>query len=112
MRQIQATDIFALARVLNAIGIKEEVKKVAMQANSIQDLSESDIGFDFIFSIFEKATQKKAEKELFEFFANIFEEDVETVKKLDPVDFIDRILEAADVEKWKAFFSRAVKLMK
>lgn len=112
MRQIQATDIFALARLLNAIGIKEEVKKIAMQANSIQDLNQSDVGFDFLFGIFEKAIQKKAEKELFEFFSNIFEEDVETVKRLEPVEFIDRILEAADIEKWKAFFSRAAKLMK
>lgn len=114
MRKLQATDLFAMARVVNAIGIKDEVKAIAMKANNVKELAENkeSIGFELLFGIFEKATQKKAERELFEFFANIFEMPPQEVQSLDPVDFVDKVIEAADVEKWKAFFSRLASLMK
>lgn len=112
MRKLQATDIFAFCRVVNAIGIKEEIKEIAMKATNLSDVNVEELGFNLIFAIFEKATQKKAEQELFEFFAGIFEMKTEEAMKLDPVDFLDRVMEAADVEKWKVFFRRVASLMK
>lgn len=113
MRNLQATDIFAFCRVVNAIGVKEDIKKIMMKANAISDIkNQSELGFELLFSIFEKATQKKAESQLFEFFAGIFEEPVEEVKQLDPVEFVDKLIEAADIDRWKAFFLRVAALMK
>jgi hypothetical protein len=114
MRKLMATDIFAFCRVVNAIGIKDEVKKIAMKANSVKDIADNqeELGFELLFTVFEKATQKKSENELFNFFAGIFEMPVEEVKELDPVDFIDKVLESAEIDKWKAFFSRVASLMR
>ena len=112
MRKLQSTDIFAFCRIINAVGIKEEIKAIAMKANSLKDINKEEAGFDLLFSLFEKASGEKAEEELFKFFANIFEEDVEIVKKMDPVEFIDKLMEAADIEKWKLFFSRVAALTK
>ncbi len=110
MRKLASIDIFAFCRVVTAIGIKDEVKSIAMKVDKASDLKE-ELGFDLLFNIFEKATAKKGEKALFEFFAGIFEMSPEDVSRMDPVDFMDTVLEAADIEKWKAFFSRVAALM-
>ena len=113
MRNLQSTDIFAFCRVVNAIGIKEEIKDIAMKANSLKDIaSREDLGFDLIFAVFEKATTKGAEDQLFEFISGLAEMPAEELKAMDPCDFIELILQIANVEKWKAFFSSVAKLMK
>lgn len=112
MRSLKATDIFAMARLVNAIGIKEEVKTIAMKANKLSDITVEEQGFDLLFGIFEKATEKKAEAKFFEFFSGIFEKPVKELENMDPVDFLNGVLEAANVEKWKAFFSAVARLMK
>jgi hypothetical protein len=113
MRNLQASDIFVFARVLNKIGIKDEVKNMVLKASNVKEIVENqdELGFDFLFAIFEKATGEKAEKELFKFFAGIMEIETEEAMKMDPCDFIDAILEMAEPEKWKAFFTRVAKLI-
>ena len=69
-----------------------------------------EIGFELLFGIFEKATSEKGENELYKFLSDIFEMSVEEVSKMDPIEFIDTIFEVANLEKWKAFFSRLAKL--
>lgn len=111
MRDLQAKDIFAFARVVSAIGLKEEIRDIAMKANKLTDLTKEELGFDLIFSVFEKAVTQKTESAFFSFMANIFEMDEAEVAAMDPVDFIDKAMEAADLEKWKAFFERVAQLM-
>lgn len=114
MRQLKTTDIFAFCRLVNAIGIKEEIRKIVMEADSLHDIHSNaeQVGFDLMFGIFEKAIQKKSEEKLFEFFSGLFEMETEAVKNMDPVDFIEGIMQIANMEKWRAFFSRAAALMK
>lgn len=109
MRKLQTHDIFAFGRVIKEIGIKEEVKCICMKANTIGDLYES--GFELIFGIFEKCTSEEAENALIKFFADILEEDPQAVKECDPVEFMDKIFEVAEPEKWKAFFTRVASLI-
>lgn len=111
MRSLQAQDIFAFGRVISAIGIKDEIKDIAMKANKLTDLTKEELGFDLIFSIFEKAVTQKTESAFFSFMAGIFEMDEAEVKAMDPIDFINMAMEAADLEKWKAFFKRVAQLM-
>ena len=110
MRKLKSTDIFKLARLCAEIGIKEEVKKVAMKANNMKEVEEQ--GFELMFSIFEKEVSKKGEKAIFSFFAEILEEDAKVLIEMDPIEFLDKVLEVADIDKWKAFFSRVATLMK
>lgn len=108
MRKLQTSDIFGMCRVVSAIGVKEEIRSIAL---SKEKKSMEDKGYDLIFALFEKATASKAEKEFYKFFANIFEMEPKEVEKMDPVEFMDMLVEAASIDKWKAFFSRVASIM-
>lgn len=112
MRSLQTSDVFCMCRLLNQIGMKEEIKAIAMQANNMSDLAKEEVGFEVLFNLLDKATQKKSEKLIYEFLGNILEEDPEAIEKSDPVELIDKIVQVAEPEKWKAFFSRVASLMK
>ncbi|MBH1941634.1 hypothetical protein I5677_12095 [Mobilitalea sibirica] len=110
MRNLQARDVFAACRVLNKIGIKDDIKKLAKKADKAADVWDN--GFDLLFSVFEKATSKNAEKPIYEFIAGLFECEPDEVEKMDFFDLCEKLKEVADPEKWKNFFNKAANLMK
>ena len=113
MRSLRTSDIFSACRLLTSIGVREEIKEVARQAEESKTKKiKVDMGFDLIFGIIEKATQEGAEKEIYKFIAGLFECDWETVRDMDPVEMLDKLEEVANFEKWKNFFKRAAALMR
>lgn len=110
MRKLQTHDIFAFGRVVKEIGIKDDLKNICMNSNNISDVYES--GFELLFTLFEKATTDRAENALLKFFADIFEEDVDSVKTSDPVEFLDKLVEVAEPQKWRDFFIRVASLIR
>lgn len=113
MRSLQSSDIFSACRLLSAIGVKEEFKALAEKAKLVKDKNAMmDAGYDLIFTLLEKATTSKAEKEWYKFLGNILEVKPEEVETMDPCDLLDNIFQVADVQKWRDFFSRVLQLMK
>ena len=113
MRNLRTSDIFSACRLLNAIGVREEIRTVAMQAEESKTKKvKVDMGFDLLFGILEKATQESAEEEIYKFIANLFECDWENVRDMDPVELLEKLEEVANFEKWKSFFVRVAGLMK
>lgn len=110
MRKLETRDIFAGARIVAAVGVKEELKKMALSQKEKGKKAE-DVGFDLIYTIFEKAAQVGVEYKIYEFLGNLFEVTPEEVASLDPCDCLDKIEEVATMKQWKDFFSRAVSLM-
>lgn len=113
MRNLQTSDLFAACRILNAIGVREEIREVAKEAaeNKTKKV-QFDMGFDLMFGILEKATQEKAETEIYKFIANLFECEWTEVRDMDPIEMFEKLEAVADLEKWKNFFKRAATLMK
>jgi len=107
MRTLQNTDIFAFGRIIKKANIKEEIKKIATD----KDTTEESLGFDLLFILFTNCSDKEVEEEIFTFLASLFEEDIETVKKSDPIETIEKLKNVADWEKWKSFFSLTAKSM-
>lgn len=112
MRNLQTQDIFAFVRLIDEVGIKDELKKLILSKDSIADITTESFGYDLIFTLIEGASKKKAEEALYEFFSNIIEKSKEELRTMDAVDFIETIIKVADPEKWKSFFSSVAKLMK
>lgn len=109
MRKLQSTDVFACCRLLTEIGLKDEIKHIALGINTLGDIDVNEVGFNLIWSIFEKATSKKAEDKVYKFLSDILEEDVETLKKSDPAEFIEKVV---GIEGWSSFFSSVANLMR
>lgn len=108
MRTLQNTDIFAFGRILKKANIKEEIKNITTNKETTQE----SLGFDLLFILFTNCSQKEVEEEIFAFLASLFEEDVETVKKSEPLETIEKLQKVADWKRWQDFFSLAAKSMK
>lgn len=112
MRELQTPDIFAFVRLINKSGIKDELKAKALDIKNISDINAESLGFDLISMIIEKASEPKIEKEIYSFFAPIFEMTEEEIKKMDAIEFLESVTKVASLERWKDFFESAVKLTK
>lgn len=112
MRKLQTNDVFEFCRVIKRIGLKEEIRDICLRYDSLEEMQTAEAGFDIIFSLFDKATEENSEDELYKFIARIFETDVDSVSKMDPIDLINSLLEVADKEKWKSFFKFVASSMK
>ena len=108
MRTLQNTDIFSLGRILSKANLKEEIKNIATDKNTTPE----SLGFDLLFTLFTKCSDKQVEEEIYEFLASIFEVDAEYIKKMDPIVTMEKLQEVADWERWKDFFSLGAKLVK
>lgn len=105
MRGLQTSDIFSAVRVLTKIGVREEIKEVAKQAEASKTKKvQIDFGFDLMFGIIEKAAQQNAENEIYIFIADLLECEPEEVRVMNPVKLFKSLLEVANVEEWKDFF--------
>ena len=112
MRNLQTQDVFAFVRLIDKVGIKNELKTLILSKNSIKDLTQESFGYDLIFTLISGASTKPAEEALYEFFANIMECDKESLRTMDATEFLEKAVKVAEPEKWKNFFSSVAKLMK
>lgn len=112
MRNLQTQDVFAFVRLIDEVGIKDDLKKLILSKDSIKELTQESFGYDLIFTLISGASKKKAEQALYEFFAPLMEKTPDEVRIMEPTDFIESVIKVADVEKWKSFFTSVAKLMK
>lgn len=113
MRNLRTSDLFAACRLLSKIGVREEIKQVAKDAEESKGKRiQFDLGFDLLLGIVEKATQEKAEIEIYKFIADLFECEWENVRDMKPTELIKKLEDVADIEEWKNFFGSVARLMK
>lgn len=113
MRSLQTSDIFSACRLLAKIGVREEIREVAKQAEENKTKKiKVDLGFDMLFGILEKATKEDSEEEIYKFIASLLEQDWQEIRIMDPIELLDQLEKVADIEKWKNFFKRVAALMK
>ena len=110
MRKLKTSDVPVLCRCLKKLGIKEQFKSVAKEANTLQEAW--DKGFDLIWNIFDLATESAGEKHLYEFLAGPFEMTAAEVESLELDTFLANLQQLAAENNLSAFFKSAAKLMK
>ena len=123
LRRLQASDLFAMVRLLNVIGFKElktviNLEEIKEARKNITDENKEtlyvEMGTKIITSlvpfIFEKLSV--AENEIYTFVGGIANMKVKDVSKMDAIDFIDLLTEIFKKEEFKDFFKRASKLIK
>lgn len=109
MRKLQAHDIFAAARVIKAIGVKEELKEICQKAETVSDVWGR--GYDFVYTIFEKAVDVKAESMIYDFLAGIMERPAEEIKNGDALELLELLTNKENMDMWKAFFTKLANLI-
>ncbi len=110
MRKLKTSDVPALCRCLKKIGLKEKVKTLAEESNSVGDVWAQ--GFDFIWDLFDAITEEAGEGELYEFLAGPFEMTAQEVRDLDMGVLLENLQQLAAENDLPRFFKFAARLMK
>lgn len=127
MRNLQASDIFSVVKILNGIGlnnVKEainieelnSIRKRMVEDNS-EDNSEkvySQVGVKVVMSIATVILENlpKVENDLYTFVGSLIGIKTKDVAKMDMGEFMDLLIDIIQKEEFKDFFKRASKLIK
>ena len=123
MRNLQATDIFSVVKILNGIGLKnikesidfEEINKIrqGMTEDNASAIT-SQVGVNVVMSIATVILENlpKVENDLYNFIGSVIDMKAKDVAKMDMGDFMDVLIAIIQKEEFKDFFKRASKLIK
>jgi hypothetical protein len=110
MRKLKTSDIPILCRCLKKLGLKDKIRDIAKAADNIQDVW--GFGFDFIWDLFDIATEKEGEAALYEFLAGPFEMTPKEVSDLDLDVLMANIQQLVRENNLGTFFKFAAASMK
>lgn len=110
MRKLKTGDVFTACRALKKIGIKEDIEKIAREAEDTKDAWSR--GFDLLWNIFDRATETDGEGEIYRLLAGPFEMPAAEIAQLDLPDFLALLKQLAAENDLAAFFRSAGALMK
>ena len=123
MRNLQATDIFSIVKILNGIGINnvkeainfEEINNIRKgltedNANAIT----SQVGVNVVMSIATVIIENlpKVENDLYTFIGSVIGVKTKDVAKMDIVEFMEVLIAIIQKEEFKDFFKCASKLIR
>ena len=108
MRNLNFGDAFQLARIIKKLKIKNELKEIT--SNITEESNKMEIGMDLMYAIFDKATEKQTEQEIYKFLSRPFEVKPEEVEKMGLFEVVENFSKVANLEEWKAFLKQAAKL--
>lgn len=112
MRALNNSDLFAFVRLVKKAKITDKIKELTLSINNINEINTESFGYDVMFTIIEAAAEKESEQAVYEFLSGPLEMTTEELALADPVETIEKVMQIADVERWKTFFTSAANLMK
>lgn len=110
MRNLQTKDIFIMSRLIMSLNLKEELKNIASKVDKNSDINS--VGYEVFFTILGKCTDASSEKKIYEFLSGPLEIKPEEVETMDLLDLLEKLMEVANLDKWKLFLSKASQLIK
>lgn len=108
MRNLNTSDVFEFSRMIKNVGIKEEIRNISMKATE-SNADVKALGFDMIFSLIEKFSEAKSEKALYEFLSRPLEVNPKEVGEMDIFELIEKIMNIANIDRWKSFLKLAIR---
>ena len=123
MRNLQATDIFSVVKILNGIGLNnvkdvidfEEINKIRKgMTEKNADVISSQVGVNVVMSLSTVILENlpKIENDLYKFVGSVIGVKTKDVAKMDMGEFMDVLIAIIQKEEFKDFFKRAQKLIK
>ena len=110
MRKLKTSDVPVFCRCIKRLGVKDQIRELALKANTAADVWTN--GFDFIWNLFDIATEKNGEAAIYEFLAGPFEMSPEEVRDLDLDALIGNVQQLVEENNLAGFFRSAAALMK
>lgn len=124
MRNLQASDLFTMAKILKGIGltkIREAVdmnglleKAMTKTTDDKSSIDVSQVGMDVVFALVGVVLENlpNIEMDLYKFIGSLVDMKPADVAKLDPNTFLDLMIGIFKKEEFSDFFKRAAKFMR
>ena len=123
LRKLQATDIFAMVRIINGIGFKtikdsinvDEINKLRKgMTDENADEVTSQVGVSVVMSILGVVIENlpKVENDVYEFCGSVAGIKPKDVSKMEMGEFMDLLVAIFKMDGFRDFFSRASKLIR
>ena len=123
MRNLQASDIFSVVKILNGIGLNNVKEAINLdEINNLRkgmtednaDVITSQVGLNVVMSIATIILENlpNVESDLYNFIGSVIDMKAIDVAKMDMGDFMDLLITIIQKEEFKDFFKRASKLIK
>ena len=123
LRNLNATDLFSIVRILNGIGLKnvkeainfEEINNIRKTlTDDNESIVTSQVGINVVMSIATVIVENlpSVENDLYNFMGSVANIKAKDVAKLEIGDFMDLLVTIIQKEEFKDFFKRASKLIK
>ena len=110
MRKLKTTDVPVFCRLIKRLGVKDQIRELALKANTAADVWDN--GFDFMWNLFDIATEKNGEAAIYEFLAGPFEMTPEEVRDLELDALIGNVQQLVKENNLAGFFKSAAALMR
>ena len=122
LRELNAKDVFSIARIIGKIGI-QNIKKCFMTDDFQKALKSADsedgkgaemLGMLAVLDVVGVLMENlpNCEKEMFAFLADMSGLSVSEVQNLDPEHFVEMVVDIVNSERFKGFFKAALRLFK
>lgn len=110
MRKLETADVFAAARLLKKLGLKEKFRVIAEEADTAKDVFSK--GYDLVWDLFDTATEQNSEADIYAFLAGPLEMTPEEVKHLHLDKLLESLQQMAVENNLIGFFKSAARLMR
>lgn len=104
MRKLQTTDIFSLARIIRASGVRSTLKDIIVKATQSENIDIESVGIDGILATFEALAERGCEQAIYTAIASIVECEPKEIEKMPINEFVDTLTEIAKENDLKTFF--------
>ena len=106
MRKLATADVFAVARVLKASGVRNDLVAVVQKLKSqTGEIDLQRVGIDTVFMVIEALAEKKAEAAIYEALAPILEVNADEVGQMPLEDLITSLKQIAEENDLANFFN-------
>lgn len=110
MRKLNTADVFAMARIVRASGIREELRAL-IQRVAGSDENTASVGIEGFLVIMEAMAERKAERAIYEALAGPFELTADEVAELDLDMLADHLTLLAEENNLKRFFDLVSRIL-
>lgn len=103
MRKLNTSDVFAMARVVRASGMREELRALIKRAAE-SGAKVEDVGIDGFLTILEALAEKKAESAIYEALSGPFEVTAQEVSVMQLDELTEKLTQLAEENDLNRFF--------
>lgn len=110
MRKLQTADVFAMARIIRASGVREDLREIVYNVAQ-KGLTVEAVGIDGVLVVLEACAEKKTEHVIYEALAGPFEVSPEEIAAMNLDDLCAKLQQMVQDNNLQSFFGYVSRIL-